>query len=551
MANARDELSLPKESLHKLCPIDQPSVQDLQRNLTLHFCVHREVHLTKTTPGERTLNPIGADVGSRFKLMCLPHGNDYCTSFDSRHLGASTQRDTFGGMSLATTAPSALREGAGQGAWRLLVVHVANPGALGSSLPLTEAVTLGREPTESGFRLDDDEVSRRHAQLEPLVESGSIASWRVRDLESRNGTFVDGARIDEAPLVHGSVIRIGTHLLLLQYLTAFDLELMLMPPKKFGALIGQSAGILRVQWGIGTYGKSALAVLVRGETGVGKERVAAGVHTASGRSGDFVPVNCAALPAHLVESELFGHAKGAFTGASNRSEGLFGRAAGGTLFLDELGEMPLELQAKLLRALATGEVRGVGETRERTIDVRVVAATNVDLELAIEEGTFRADLYSRLMAATIEVPPLRDRREDILVLAAHFLAQSNRHEGVSTDAAEALLTHDWPFNVREIEQCVGGAVLRSPNGELSLSQLPDSVGRRLTSRSTSSSPRIPSETPLALRINPSVAPSADDLRAVLAHFEGSVALVARFFGKDRRQIYRWAERLEVDLDAFR
>jgi len=418
---------------------------------------------------------------------------------------------------------------------------------VGRSTPLVGPLILGREPAadESRLEIADPEVSRSHAALERSDEG-----WLVRDLESRNGTFLDGARITEAPIAHGSVLRVGDHLFVAQYLSAFDLELMLMPPEKRSSLIGRGAAMLRVWWAIAMYGPSALPVLVGGETGVGKELVATELHRASGREGELVPVNCAALPANLVESELFGHAKGAFTGASAKSEGLFGCAAAGTLFLDEIGEMPLELQAKLLRALATGEVRGVGETISRRVDVRVVTATNVDLQRAVEEGTFRADLYSRLMAATIVVAPLRERREDVLPLAAHFLEKAGASPSVTADTAEALLTHDWPFNVRELEQVLGAAALRSKGEPLERALLPEAVRRRVDARRPSARPAA-AKAPLALRINREQTPTADELREVLEHFGGSVADAARFFGKDRKQLYRWAERLGVDLDAFR
>ncbi|MBO6934513.1 MAG: sigma 54-interacting transcriptional regulator [Deltaproteobacteria bacterium] len=451
-------------------------------------------------------------------------------------------------MSLASTVPRGLDGDEGSGAWRLLLVHAPDAGAIGRSTPLVGPLTLGREPSDDESRLEvpDPGVSRNHAAIEPDPDG----SWRVRDLESRNGTFVNGERIGGAPLEDGSVLRLGDHLFVAQYLGAFDLELMLLPPTKRASLIGRGAAMMRVWWGISMYGPSKLPVLVTGETGVGKELVAAELHAASGRDGELVPVNCAALPAHLVESELFGHAQGAFTGASGKSEGLFGRAAGGTLFLDEIGEMPVDLQAKLLRALATGEVRGVGETVARHVDVRVIAATNVDLQRAVAEGTFRADLYSRLMAASIRVAPLRERREDVLPLAAHFLERAGASPSVTADAAEALLTHDWPYNVRELEQCASAAALRSGTEPLGRALLPEAVRQRVDARRPSARPAA-AKAPLALRINREQPPNAADLREVLEHFGGSIADAARFFGKDRKQLYRWAERLGVDLESLR
>ena len=452
-------------------------------------------------------------------------------------------------MTLASTAPSALDYRESDGAFRILVVHSPHAGVVGTSRALVGSLYLGRQPSdEQRLCLDDAAVSRSHAVIEP---DEPAVRWRVRDLGSRNGTIVDGRKVATSPLEHGSVIRVGAHLILVQHLTAFDLELMLLPPPKSTRLSGESVALMRVRREIALFAPTARPVLILGETGVGKELVAADLHEASDRKGGLVPVNCAALPAHLVESELFGHARGAFTGAQNRSEGLFGQADGGTIFLDEIGEMSLDLQAKLLRALATGEVRAVGETVSRRVDVRVVAATNVDLERAVEAGRFRADLYSRLMGATIRVPPLRERRDDVLPLCRHFLSAASADCDISPDAAEALLTHEWRFNVRELEQVTHAASLHASGGTLELAHLPEPIRERVESRRTSQRPEAPREVPLPLRINRNATPTADDLREVLRHFEGNIANVAAFFGKDRRQVYRWAERLGVDVDSFR
>jgi two-component system NtrC family response regulator len=289
-------------------------------------------------------------------------------------------------------------------------------------------------------------------------------------------------------------------------------------------------------------------VLVLGESGVGKELVAAEVHRRSERSGSFVPVNCAALAASLVESELFGHTKGAFTGATAASDGLFGEADGGTILLDEIGEMPMEMQSKLLRVLATGEVRPVGAANTRTVDVRVVAATNVDLRAAADAGRFRGDLYSRLLGATIEMPPLRERRDDILRLARHFLNDSSIE--ITPDAAEALLVHRWEFNVRELSQVI--TTLAPDAGkrrQLDIDLLPEHIRGGVVR--ASSDIRASVDAPIWLRIRRDGTPTAEELREVVVHYSGNIHHVAEFFGKDRKQIYRWLERHEITLDAFR
>ncbi|KEA62580.1 Functional role page for Anaerobic nitric oxide reductase transcription regulator NorR [Marinobacterium lacunae] len=231
-------------------------------------------------------------------------------------------------------------------------------------------------------------------------------------------------------------------------------------------LIGESPAIRGLIEELDVVARSDLAVLISGETGTGKELVARHLHAASSRAdAPLVYVNCAALPENLVESELFGHTKGAFSGATGTRSGKFELADGGTLFLDEIGEMPLATQPKLLRALQAGEVQRVGSDRYHRVDVRVIAATNRDLKQEVASGRFRADLYHRLSVYPVLVPPLRERGRDILLLAGHFLELNRRNLGLGAlrldrSAREALLAHDWPGNVRELEHLISRAVLR-------------------------------------------------------------------------------------------
>jgi two-component system response regulator HydG len=226
---------------------------------------------------------------------------------------------------------------------------------------------------------------------------------------------------------------------------------------------------------------SPVPVLITGETGTGKGLVARAIHAESRRTGPLVPLNCAALPENLLESELFGHVKGAFTGAAASRPGLFTEASGGTLFLDEVGELALPLQAKLLRVIEAGAVRPVGAEKEHPVDVRIVAASNRDLREAVRTGRFREDLLYRLDVVTIELPPLRHRREDILVLAEHFLAEAGqRHPGspvrrLSAAAAERLLAYDWPGNVRELQHVVERVVVLGSRAEIGVEDLPPGV----------------------------------------------------------------------------
>jgi anaerobic nitric oxide reductase transcription regulator len=237
-----------------------------------------------------------------------------------------------------------------------------------------------------------------------------------------------------------------------------------------GAILGSSAAAVRLKREIALVAASDLAVLVTGETGVGKELVAHHVHAASSRAEEaLIHVNCAALPLSIAESELFGHVTGAFTGASRDRAGKFEVADGGTLFLDEIGELSLEIQPKLLRVLQHGEIQRVGSDRSHRVNVRVIAATNRDLEREVGSGRFRADLYHRLAAFPLHVPALRERLEDLPVLAAHFADGAARRLGLvgvrfSGEARRALDRYDWPGNVRELENVIGRGVLRASFG---------------------------------------------------------------------------------------
>jgi transcriptional regulator with PAS, ATPase and Fis domain len=223
-------------------------------------------------------------------------------------------------------------------------------------------------------------------------------------------------------------------------------------------------------------------VLVTGESGVGKEVVARRIHQESARAaGPFVAVNCGAVPEGLLESELFGHARGAFTGASQDRPGLFEAAAGGTLLLDEIGEVSPAMQVKLLRALQEREVRRVGENRNRPVDVRVLGATNRDLAADVQSGRLRQDLYYRLRVVELHIPPLRERREDILPLARAFLAGASRRlgrkmNGFTPGAAQQLVRYDWPGNVRELENAIERAVVLAETARIDAGDLPDEVG---------------------------------------------------------------------------
>jgi transcriptional regulator with GAF, ATPase, and Fis domain len=416
-------------------------------------------------------------------------------------------------------------------------------------------LVIGREPQGDGsLVLHDREVSRRHATIRRDERSDV---WWASDEGSHNGSFVDGKRTLHAPLRHGTVLRVGGSILLF---LEHEVDTRPAAPRP-SALLGASAALARVRDEIDLAAPSAVPVLVLGETGVGKELVASEIHARSRRTGPFVAINCAGIPAELAETELFGHVPGAFTGASTRgAEGLFQAARGGTLFLDEIGELPLAIQPKLLRALAVGEVRPVGASDVRKVDVRVVAATHRPLD----ETSFRPDLRARLEGWTIRIPPLRERREDVVPLAQAFLARVSGAP-LSADACEAMLLHDWPRNVRELEQTVNALAIRSHGlPTLPAAGLPAEIRARLGPRDKPRGGERAEVTPPASAPPPGlatagaptpadadVAPERDELVALLTEAHGNVAAVAKRLGKDRQQIYRWVRRYEIDLDSVR
>ncbi len=409
-----------------------------------------------------------------------------------------------------------------------------------------ESVTIGRTGhTEGPLSLDDAQLSRTHALIKP---DPSTEGWRLVDCKSRNGTFVNGDLITEHPLSDGDVLRIGSSVLIFQGVAIQTGESLTGPRDP---LWGPSIAMQRIRAEILAVASQSISVLILGETGVGKELVAESLHHWGDCEGPFVPVNCGALPKDLVESELFGHVAGAFSGARSDKEGLFVSANRGTIFLDEIGEMPMNLQPKLLRVLADGMVRPVGSTRTIPVNVRVVAATNRDPSEAIAEGTLRADLYARLSGWTISIPPLHARPDDIIPLAKRFLADNQWPGKVGADAAEALLLYPWPYNVRELQQAMHGAVIRAASQDtLHLVHLPAKVCTLSEGPHERRADTL-DETPLSVHVASDIEPTTDDLRLALQHHKGNIAQVAEFFGKDRRQIYRWAEKLGVDMDAFR
>lgn len=322
-------------------------------------------------------------------------------------------------------------------------------------------IFIGSAP-DNDFVCEHPTVSRVHAKLE-FDGSGYV----LQDLSSKNGTWVDGVRVREALLTASTRLRFG------QYEVSFSLEadkvqVELTRAERLGRLLGRSSQMREIFALIPRIARAQVPVLIEGESGTGKELVAEAIQQHSTRPNKpFVIFDCSAVPPDLAESELFGHVRGAFTGATHTRPGVFEQANGGTLFLDEIGELPLDLQPKLLRALEKGEFKAVGDSTRKTADVRVIAATNRQLDREVEAGNFREDLYYRLAVIKLRLPALRQRPEDIPLLVEHFLTLSGATDvQVGWETMRRLQGHPWQGNVRELKNYIDRAVVLAENGRL-------------------------------------------------------------------------------------
>ena len=331
--------------------------------------------------------------------------------------------------------------------------------------PLQGDLKIGRHPSND-LTLPDEEVSRFHSLIEQVD-----GTYRILD-KSRNGTFVNGKRVAQSPLKEGDEISIGNWKIMFQGEIGDGeketaIQKVSKPGHRFCGIVGESSAIQRVFTLIEKAAPTSATVLISGETGTGKELVARAIHELSPRARKpLVPINCGAISSQLIESELFGHERGAFTGALNRHLGAFEQAQGGTLFLDEVGEIPLDLQPKLLRVLEEKSFRRVGGTQEIHSDVRIIAATHRNLEQLSREGKFREDLYFRLFTLPIPLPPLRERAEDVPLLMNYFLSiLGGNTEGsgkkFSPEAIQKLVNHPWRGNVRELKNVITRSLLFS------------------------------------------------------------------------------------------
>ena len=389
-------------------------------------------------------------------------------------------------------------------------------------------VVIGSDP-DADLVLADDTVSARHAEVRPTARG-----WMVRDLGSTNGVVIAEVRVAEATLdEHTRRLVLGESEL--EWKLYDDEVEHLLAPTPFGGLVGDAPAMRELFALVEQAAASDSTVLVEGESGTGKEVLAEALHRASPRAGrPFVVVDCGAIAPSLVESELFGHEKGAFTGADRARAGALEEASTGTLFLDEIGELPLDQQVKLLRALEAREVRRLGADRAKPIDLRVVAATHRRLERLVAAGQFRADLYYRLAVIKVHVPSLRDRPEDILPLARRFVAELRPGldpAALLSDAvATAFAAHRWPGNVRELRNAVQRLVL---------------VGELATDLRT---PAAPPEYETARR-EALDAFERDYCRTILAHAGGNVSRAAAIAGLSRQMLHRLLRRHDLRGDG--
>ena len=436
-----------------------------------------------------------------------------------------------------TAAPSD-----GRGAYLVLAMDCSRPLAPSERFDLTDVgeVAVGRgsvrgmSNSEERTRIDIDDQWMSTNQF-ALTASGS-GTWVLTDAGSKNGTAVNGIRKSGCELSDGDIIDCGRSVLVFRD-SGGGTTLTAPYDDAHPGLVTLSADFQRDIEPLVRVAKSKVSVIVYGESGTGKEVAAKAVHELSGRRGQFMAINCGALPATLIEAELFGAEKGAFSGAVERREGLVRASSGGTLFLDEIAELPEPSQATLLRVLQEGEVLPIGATKTVPVDLRVVAATNRDLSERAEEGLFRHDLYARLRGFELELPPLRERREDLGLLIATLLQRLAPERAGSLTlhprAARALFMSTWQYNVRELAQALESALAIADGDEIALAHLPKPLREM---------PAATAAIPKSDRVR---------LEAALRAHAGNVSAVARDLGTSRSQVRRLAAKHGIDLETFR
>ena len=411
-----------------------------------------------------------------------------------------------------------------------------------------ERIRIGAHSSNDMVLSEDRTASRHHFEIQ-YTERGYL----LVDLNSTNGTFLDGRRIERAYLTSGSVIRAGSSQL---GFAPIDEEVTVEPDRdgQLGGMVGTSVKMRQIFGLIKKIAPMDVSVIIQGETGTGKELVARAVHENSGRrKGPMVVLDCGAIPPNLIESELFGHEKGSFTGAVSARPGAFERANGGTIFLDELGELRFDLQPKLLRVLENREVRRVGGNEVLEVDVRVIAATNRDLVKEIQAGNFREDLYFRLSVINIQLPPLRQRRDDIPYILRAGLADpeivaKHGRKRFTPAALSMLQAYPWPGNVRELMNVLSHVLTFSDSEEIDVPHLPTRVQGQQK------------DAPLPFNEHLSFKDAKEQLLEnfereyigqVLKRCDGNISRAARESGLHRKSIERLVKKYQLDTRSMK
>jgi len=431
-----------------------------------------------------------------------------------------------------------------------LVATVLSGSAKGTTRPLGARMTIGKAPGND-LVLADDTVSRQHCELVRTAEG-----VEVKDLGSTNGTRIDGTRVQEALLGPGAVLRVGEVEIVVRPATQ-RVEIMPSEAQEFRGVLGRALSMRTIFGVLERIAPTDATVLLEGETGTGKDLLARAIAAASPRAQrPFVVVDCGAISYSLIESELFGHERGAFTGAVAARAGAFELADGGTLFLDEIGELPVDVQPKLLRVLETREFRRVGGNKPIQVNVRVIAATKRNLLREVQAGKFREDLYFRLAVVPVTVPPLRARREDVPLLAEHILRLTSAAEArgagapathtLGPDAMNALMAHDWPGNVRELRNVLERAVY------LSHATGSQELGLGILSSGPGGGPRHADDPPFAFEAGATYRDTRARFEAdferhyvrwLLGRHGGNFSAAAREAKMDRKHLHELAKKL--------
>ncbi len=430
---------------------------------------------------------------------------------------------------------------------RLVVTAGAGAGTV--LVSEKERLRIGKD-SDSDLVLGDRTVSRRHAEI-VFTEKGYL----LTDLDSTNGTFLDGRRVERAFLAPNTVIQLGDTSTVTFSPVEEEIPIEADADGFFAGMVGRSMKMRQIFGLLKKIAPMDVSVIIQGETGTGKELAARAIHDHSNRrDGPFVVLDGGAIPPNLIESELFGHEKGSFTGAVAAREGAFERASGGTIFLDELGELRLDLQPKLLRVLETRELRRVGGNQTIPVDVRVIAATNRDLTREVQDGNFREDLFFRLSVINVPLPPLRQRRDDIPHLVRHVLAQPEvvqKHgmKSISPAAMGLLTTYPWPGNVRELVNVMSHVLTFSDGPEIDVPALPP----RLQHGDLPSGP-LPFNEHLAFKEAKEQLLETFEreyLVTLLSRCEGNMSRAARESGLHRKTIERLVKKYELDPRGMR